>query len=300
VTDLGSALEEDAGHQRRVAALWLLVAVLDAVPAEGLGTGAEPILLFDDIESNLHPTWLAAMCAVAFNLPFQQIVATHSPEVLAWVPLSSLRRLVRRGSGIEGRAVRSGRYSMDELRRLTFHVRLNRGGSFFARCWILVEGETEAWLVPEFALHAGVELPVEGIRVIEFAQCGIEPLLKVADDLGIEWLLLADGDAAGQRYARAAEAHRAETGRGVVVTLPADDIEHYLYRNGYADVFRAAARAGTSRSTKRVIRGAVDRVSKPGMALIILAEADERGSDGVPAVLRDLAAQAQRLARGPG
>ena len=134
VTDLGSALDEDAGHQRRVAALWLLVAILDAVPAEGLGTEAEPILLFDDIESNLHPTWLAAMCAVAFNLPFQQVVATHSPEVLAWVPLSSLRRLVRRDAGIEARAVLQGRYSLDELRRLTFHVRLNRGGSFFARC----------------------------------------------------------------------------------------------------------------------------------------------------------------------
>ena len=98
-----------------MAALWLLVAILDAVPEEGLGEEAEPILLFDDIEANLHPTWLAAMCAIAFNLPFQQIVATHSPEVLAWVPLSSLRRLVRREGGIETRSVQHGHYSIDEL-----------------------------------------------------------------------------------------------------------------------------------------------------------------------------------------
>ena len=299
VTDLGSALEEDAGHQRRVAALWLLVAILDAVPAEGLGTEAEPLLLFDDIESNLHPTWLAAMCAVAFNLPFQQVVTTHSPEVLAGVPLSSLRRFVRRGDGIEVRAVSSGRYSLDELRRLTFHVRLNRGGSFFARCWMLVEGETEAWLVPEFALQAGVELPVEGIRVIEFAQIGIEPLLKVADDLGITWLLLADGDHAGKRYAAKARAHieRSESG-GAVVVLPAADIEHYLFGAGYAGVVKQAAGIGGTRSAKRLIKAAVEKVSKPGLALLILAEADRRGAEGVPPVLRELALTAQDWARG--
>ena len=299
VTDLGSALEEDAGHQRRVAALWLLVAILDALPEEGLGLDAEPILLFDDIESNLHPTWLAAMCAVAFNLPFQQVVATYSPEVLAWVPLSSVRRLVRRGGSIETRSVQTGRYSVDELRRLTFHVRLNRGSSFFARCWILVEGETEAWLVPEFALLAGVELPVEGIRVIEFAQCGIGPLLKVADDLGIRWLLLADGDAAGERYASQASKHVLPgPGGGEVVVLPARDVEHYLFKHGYADVIRRAARAGTTRSTQKTIKAAVEKVSKPGLALLILAEADERGPEGVPPVIRDLAQTAQRLARG--
>ena len=298
VTDLGSALEEDAGHQRRIAALWLLVAVLDAVPAEGLGTEAEPILLFDDIESNLHPTWLAAMCAVAFNLPFQQIVATHSPEVLAWVPLSSLRRLVRREGGIETRSVQLGRYSIDELRRVAFHLRLNRGGSFFARCWILVEGETEAWLVPEFARLAGVELPVEGIRVIEFAQCGISPLLKVADDLGIGWLLLADGDQAGKNYGRAARRHLESGGEGEVVVLPAQDIEHYLFKTGYADVIRKAAGVGKTRAAGRVIHAAVEKVSKPGLALEILAAADQRGPDGVPPVLRDVAETALRVARG--
>jgi putative ATP-dependent endonuclease of OLD family len=299
ITDLGSALEEDAGHQRRVAALWLLAAILDALPEEGLGLDAEPILLFDDIESNLHPTWLAAMCAVAFNLPFQQVVATYSPEVLAWVPLSSVRRLVRRHDRIEARNVQTGRYSIDELRRLTFHVRLNRGSSFFARCWILVEGETEAWLVPELSLRAGVELPVEGIRVIEFAQCGIEPLLKVADDLGISWLLLTDGDPAGQRYAARANQHLdAHDSGGGVVVLPARDIEHYLFGHGYANVIRKAAQSGGTRSTTKTIKAAVERASKPGLALLILAEADERGPEGVPPVLRELAEAARRAARG--
>ncbi len=297
MTDLGSALAEDAGQHRRISALWLLVAILDAVPADGLGTEAEPILLFDDIESNLHPTWLAAMCAVAFNLPFQQVVATHSPEVLTWVPLSSLRRLVRRAGGIETRSVQAGRYTLDELRRVAFHLRLNRGSSFFARCWVFVEGETEAWLIPEFARIAGVEFPVEGIRVIEFAQSGLGPMMKVADDLGIGWLLLADGDTAGQRYARTAGQHLGIEQRGAVVVLPAKDIEHYLFKSGYAHVFTAAAGSRATRSAGKTIAAAVEKASKPGLALQILADADQRGPEGVPPVIRDLADAALRIAR---
>ncbi len=297
-TDLGSALEEDAGSQRRIAALWLLVAILDGVPEGGLAETAEPILLFDDIEANLHPTWLAALAAVAFNLPFQQIVATHSPEVLAWVPLSSLRRLSRGPDRIDTWSVQAQRYSAGELRRLTFHVRLNRGGSFFARCWVLVEGETEAWLVPEFARIAGVEFPVEGIRAIEFAQCGVGPLLKLADDLGIGWVVLADGDPAGQNYARKVRAHLDAGGAGEVVVLPAHDIEHYLLESGYRDVIRAAGGVGRTRSAGKIIKAATEKVTKPGLALIILAEADERGPEGVPPVLRDLARTALRVARG--
>ncbi len=300
VTDLGSALAEGAGPQRRIAALWLLVSVLDAMPAEGLAAEADPILLFDDIEANLHPTWLAALCAVALNLPFQQIVATHSPEVLAWVPLTSLRRLVRRDGAIEARAVQTPRYSVDELRRLTFHVRLNRSNSFFARCWVLVEGETEAWLVPEFALIAGVEFPVEGIRAIEFAQAGLPPLLKLADDLGIGWVLMVDGDSAGQGYARAARGHQQTSGSvdGAIMVLPAKDIEHYLFRTGYASVIKKASGVRGRGDEGRLIHAALERISKPGMALEILADADERGPDGVPPVLCEVAQAALRMARG--
>ena len=87
---------------------------------------------------------------------------------------------------------------MDDLRRIAYHVRINRAAALFARCWILVEGETEAWVLPELAQICGYDLAAEGIRCVEFAQCGIDPLVRLATDLGIEWHLLADGDLAGQ------------------------------------------------------------------------------------------------------
>lgn len=91
--------------------------------------------------------------------------------------------------------------SAEELRRITFHVRINRPMSLFARCWLLVEGETEIWLLSELATICGYSLRGEGVRIIEFAQCGVAPLIKAARDLGIEWHLLADGDQAGSKYA---------------------------------------------------------------------------------------------------
>ena len=44
----------------------------------------------------------------------------------------------------------------------------------------------------------------EGIRIMEFAQCGVEPLIKLADDLGIAWHLIADGDSADTKASRSA------------------------------------------------------------------------------------------------
>lgn len=298
MTDLRAALLEDAVPQRRIAALWLLVAIVDALPPDGIANEAEPILLLDDIEANLHPTWLAALTSVALNLPFQEVVSTYSPEVLTWVPLGSLRRLVRTGDSIATRSVDTAGYSIDELRRLTYHLRLNRGGAFFARCWVLVEGETEAWLIPEFARIAGVEFAVEGIRVIEFAQAGLQPLMKVADDLGIGWIMFADGDRAGQHYRRTVDGHGASGGGGVAVVLPARDIENYLFDTGYDDVIRKAAGKSRKRKASELIRVAIENRSKPALALEILAAADARGVDGVPPVIRDLAETARRLARG--
>ena len=42
----------------------------------------------------------------------------------------------------------------------------------FARCWLLVEGETEFWIMPELA-RVGWISRQEGIVCVEFAQCGV-------------------------------------------------------------------------------------------------------------------------------
>src|SRR5207244_351400 len=70
-------------------------------------------------------------------------------------------------------------------RKIGYHVRAKRGSLFFARCWLLIEGESEFWLLPELAKVAGFDFELEGICCVEFAQCGIDCLIKVASDFGM-------------------------------------------------------------------------------------------------------------------
>jgi putative ATP-dependent endonuclease of OLD family len=306
ITDLQAAMRPDAGIARHVALLLIIGSLIEATARTPVDPDADPILLFDDIETGLHPIWLTAFCAIATNLPLQQVVTTHSSDVLNWMPLRSIRRLHRTASGVQSRSVPDGTLGRSDLRRVGYHLRLNRGGAFFARCWVLVEGETEAWLIPEFARLMGVEFAGEGIRCIEFAQCGIAPLVKIAQALGIGWVLLADGDRAGQNYAQSAGARVFDNdNRDRILRLDAPDIEHDLFRNGYADVIaRAAGRRGRhpgnvpDERIGSVVREATRRVSKPGLALAVLEEANARGGAGVPPSVRRLVEMARALARG--
>ena len=63
----------------------------------------------------------------------------------------------------------------DELRRLfsttCAAAELRRAS---ARCWLLVEGETEYWLMSELSRVCGYDLASEGVACVEFAQCRIE------------------------------------------------------------------------------------------------------------------------------
>jgi putative ATP-dependent endonuclease of the OLD family len=181
-------------------------------------------------------------------------------------------------------------------------MRSRRDAANLARCWLLVEGETEFWLLNELARVCGYEFGVEGIACVEFAQCGLGPLLKVARHLGLEWHLLADGDRAGQTYAEAARAFCApgEEQRRISV-LQDKDIEHCFWRCGYADVFRQAAYPASARTirlpAKEVIARAVQRRSKPFMAVELLEAVAQRGVDGVPPPLRAAIETCVQLAR---
>jgi putative ATP-dependent endonuclease of OLD family len=221
------------------------------------------------------------------------------------MPLRSLRRLVRTNTGVQARLVDRNVLSPVDLRRVSYHLRLNRGGALFARCWVLVEGETEAWLVPEFARLCGVEFPGEGIRCVEFAQCGVTPLIKLARAMRIGWLLLADGDAAGRGYVESARSHlRTKADQARIILLDEKDIEHYLFRHGFARVISDAAgrTPGASGDVTRrhpgsLIRDATKRVSKPGLALAMLEAANLRGPERVPPAMRQLAETARAVAR---
>jgi putative ATP-dependent endonuclease of OLD family len=308
--DSGPELEArlQGGGARSVALLLLVGAMLEARGPATVSPDASMVLAIEEPEVHLHPLMLAAVWGVIESLRAQKIITTNSGELLAAAPLRMLRRLVRRARHTDAYRLGEQTLSLDEMRKVTYHLRLKRDDALFARAWLLVEGETEVWLLPELARLLGCDFPSEGIRCVEFAQSGVEPLVKVANDLGIEWHLLADGDVSGRVFAEAAHRHlRGAPHDPRITRLRQPDVEHCLWERGYAYVYHSIARgrsyvtptAGrkSRKNPSRVIEQAIRNSSKPHLALTVVEQAGEEGSPGVPDELRRAIEATLRLAR---
>ena len=130
------------------------------------------------------------MLSIAWGLlnlfSLQRLTTTNSGELLSQVPIENLCRLVRDSGKVSAYRLGENELSAEEIRKISFHIRFNRPSAMFARCWLLVEGETEIWLMNELARQCNYYFETEGIKVIEFAQSGLKPLLKFASKMGIE------------------------------------------------------------------------------------------------------------------
>ena len=277
-------------------------AMLRAGDGRSMERRARPIVVFEDIEARFHPTLLLSLLAVIEALPVQKIITTNSGDLLSAVSLHSLRRLCRSRGGTSCYRIGEDELSVDDQRRIAFHLRINRPMSLFARCWVLVEGETEVWLLSEMASLMGMSLQSHGIRVIEFAQCGLTPLLKLARALGIAVYVLTDGDDAGRRYAATVREFmgrpRAERH---LTRLPHLDIEHYFYCSGFDWLYLQEAnlhpplRRGLG--PDQVIETAVSRRGKPGLALALLEAIQQQGPRSIPRDIRRMFSRIRRLSR---
>ncbi len=256
---------------------------------------AKPILILEDIESRFHPSLLLSFWSLLAITDVQKIVTTNSGDLLSAVSLESLRRLQRKHYDTRCYKIDSSMLSYEELRKIAFHVRINRPMVLFARSWILVEGETEVWILTQIASILGISLACEGIRIIEYAQCGLKPLIKIASQLGINFHVLSDGDEAGKKYAEVAMSFLNKKNRDIHLTvLPQRDIEHYLYSQGYAKDFKMAAGLSSNNQLRKgfdmdkVIEIAIKKKSKPGLALVMVDAIQKKGIEGVPLAFAQL------------
>lgn len=89
----------------------------------------------------------------------------------------------------------------DELQALETYARRIRGEIFFARRWLLVEGQSEYHIVHGMAKGLGYDLDEHGVAVIDFQNNGNSSCFPaLARALGYPWLMVADGDAAGADF----------------------------------------------------------------------------------------------------
>ena len=298
-----ASLDLSGSGSHNLALLLVLGSLLNVKGADAMAAGARPIIAIEEPEAHLHPVLLASTWDVIEALRAQTIVTTNSGELLSSVPMAYLRRLVRREHGVDVHQLGKRTLSANELRRVAYHIRAKRGGVLFARCWMLVEGETEFWLLNRLAAVLGYDLDAEGVRAIEFAQCGVPPLAKLANDFGIEWHLLADGDESGSVYAQDASDYLAGVQPDARISkLGFRDVEQCLWHGGFEDVYRKAARISPRPDRggpppHRIIQKAVRKRSKPYLALAVAEAAAERGRRSIPPVLRQVIETAVALAR---
>ncbi|EMI5491989.1 DUF2813 domain-containing protein [Providencia stuartii] len=264
---------------------------------------ARPLVIVEDPETRLHPIMLSIAWGLLNLFSLQRLTTTNSGELLSQVPIENLCRLVRDSGKVSAYRLGKNDLSPEEVRKISFHIRFNRPSAMFARCWLLVEGETEIWLMNELARQCNYYFETEGIKVIEFAQSGLKPLLKFANKMGIEWHTLVDGDEAGKKYAATALSYAEkmhDTERDRLTRLPAPDMEHFLYREGFSHLYHEIAGIPDNAkvSTRRVIIKAISKTSKPDLAIATVNRAAELGPDSIPSQLKSMFSRVAWLARG--
>lgn len=294
-------VEKTQNKQTRLLLMGLLNAYLQAKGPNELRRCARPLLILEDPEGRLHPTHLARAWSLLRLLPMQKVLTTNSSELLAQVPLNSIRRLIRHSEKTVTRSIPAKSLTGDELRRIGFHIRFHRSGALFARCWLLVEGETEVWLFNELANQCGYNLAAEGVQIIEFAQSGLKSLVKVAKAFGIDWHVVTDGDAAGKKYATAVRnqlEHETENHR--LTELPDKDIEHFLYAHGFEDFFKQMIKIPHDHPipAKKVVTRVLKKHAKPDLALAIVTYCEGKGPEIIPVLIRWILKRVVTMANG--
>lgn len=200
-----------------------------------------PIVALEEPEAHLHPSAVRALWRLIEKIPGQKIISTHSGDILSEVPSDSITRLHKPGGQLKASRLVDVTLDADDTRKFNFHIRRDRGELLFARCWILGEGETEATLVPECARILKKDLEQVGIRFVTY-QTGIslEPCLRVANGMGIHWVVLADND--GQGANDHAVVRKYLNGRlesETLFVMSEANIEEHLCTNGFVDVYYA-------------------------------------------------------------
>lgn len=298
--------QHGAGTQS-LSVLFLFEAFLQSRLAEAFDKHSEPILALEEPESHLHPSAIRALWSTLDKLAGQKIIATHSGDLLAVVPLNTIRRLARKNGKVEVFRVKEATLNTRENEKIAFHIRAKRGSLLFARCWLLVEGETDFALMPELARCLGYDFDLEGVCCVDFVHCGLEPLIKVADDLGICWHVFTDGD----RLDFGRTATRYLNGRAAtdhVTVLQEPDIERHMWEGGYSSVFEQAvaprfvgsvtAAKGTPDYITQTIKAAQKSMDgKPGMVFPLVTAVRQPGSPGVPPAMKTALEAVVRLAR---
>lgn len=268
---------------------------------------SKPIVALEEPEAHLHPTAVRSLWKTIKGIDGQKIIATHSGDLLSEVDVSDIRRLYRKDGKVHYGMIPNPLLRNRERNKFNFLVRRTRGELFFARCWLLGEGETEAILFPGVAEVLNIDLEQAGVRCVEYRQGDISYFLKAANALGISWFCLIDCDDQGASDFRKAQTSL-PTGaiqENHLLMLPNNQaIEEYLANNGFINIYEdvasrqkkenMTAKKGEPEYVAQLVKCINDN-GKPAATHAVIEEMRKRGPDAIPTDLKNVILKAAAL-----
>ena len=130
----------------------------------------------------------------------------------------------------------------DELTKLETFARRIRGEIFFASKWLLVEGQSEYHLLHGMTKAVGYDLDEHGVAVIDFQNNGNpECFAALGRALGYPWVMVVDGDLAGNQFLAAVSARNFDANFMAQRSrqLPAGTLEQQLVADGLQPELKA-------------------------------------------------------------
>ena len=120
--------------------------------------------------------------------PITYLLTTHSPHIASVTPVESLILLRKDASenatvGVSGAAINLTKDERDDIER---YLDVSRAEGLFARAILLVEGDSEKFLVPVLAVRAGYDLDALGITVCSVGGTNFVPYVKFFGPLGLD------------------------------------------------------------------------------------------------------------------
>lgn len=161
---------------------------------------AEPILAVEEPEVHLHPHLHRAIAGELPHLAPQVLVTTHSPQVASACELGHLYVIRRPASRSFIRCLPDlpGQPFLSEEIQAKLRRYLPDGGAdvFFARCVLIVEGDSERVALPIFARAMGYDLNALGVTVLSVDGQDHEAYLRLLHPKAYEvpWVILSDAD----------------------------------------------------------------------------------------------------------
>lgn len=188
----------------------------------------------------------------------------------------------------------------EEKNDLFTFVQRTRGELFFARGWLLAEGQTEYILLQYFSEILDIPFDDYGISVIDYQNNGSPgAFIKLAKLLGFPWLLISDKDAQGESTLSQIKkiGYIEEEIEQLVSMLPQKDFETYLAHQGFSDEYKAIVRENGYNISEDKLRHIDNdelaeeiKKDKVGNANRLVEILNERNCDSerVPQLIKDL------------